>query len=250
MDFSLIIPAYNEEKTIGKVLAVAAKTPEIKQIIVVNDGSTDKTKEIVLKFKTKIKKEVQLLNFKKNRGKGFALWAGLKKALYQQIIFSDADFLNLEVKHLKKLIQPLKEGKTDLVMGTFKIKNKKITKLPKIFKKFLHWLEKNYTYSISGQRAGFKKDFMKIAHLKNAGYGVDLLITDWFLQKGKKIKKVCLNNIDHLSKAEKWGKNGPSSMKMLWDISQTIKYLKAKPKLAFEGIKIPDKKWKKFISLH
>lgn len=246
MKFSLVIPAYNEEKTLEKVIKTALKVKEVNQVIVVNDGSEDNTKKIALKFKDKI----DLISYKKNKGKGFALWSGLKKAKNEAIVFLDADFTNLKPNHIQKLITTFSNNRVDLITGIAPIQVKKPIKTRLGFLKFFQWVEKNYIYSLSGQRVGWKRDFSKIPNLKTSKYGVDLLITDWFLSHGKIVKKVFLKDVKHLSKKQKWGNKGfIKQAQMLKEIFHSFKYLKSKSKLALEGVKPQNKKWKKFIDL-
>lgn len=108
-----LIPAYNEEKTIKKIIS------EIKKIgltpLVVDDGSTDRTSEIVKNM------NVSVIGHKKNRGKGVALNTGFKHVLK---IFSDVKFvvivdadMQYSPKESIKLLKPLESGEADLVMG-------------------------------------------------------------------------------------------------------------------------------------
>jgi glycosyltransferase involved in cell wall biosynthesis len=89
---SIIIPAFNEEETIEKVVKLVIGADVLgleKQIIVVNDGSTDSTKEIVAELKDKF--NLILVNLGKNQGKGVAIRAGLKYASGDLVIIQDAD---------------------------------------------------------------------------------------------------------------------------------------------------------------
>ncbi|MDP3012997.1 MAG: glycosyltransferase family 2 protein, partial [Candidatus Subteraquimicrobiales bacterium] len=99
---SIVIPAYNEENHIKPVLDTVISTSFIDEIIVVNDGSTDKTEEIVKAYET-----VKLINRKKNGGKGAALKDGIDASSGDIIVFVDADLVGLTVKHLNNLIEPL-----------------------------------------------------------------------------------------------------------------------------------------------
>ncbi|AIJ04902.1 glycosyl transferase family protein [Methanocaldococcus bathoardescens] len=127
---SIIIPAYNEEKTIQKILkkVLDVELPLEKEIIVVNDGSTDKTKEIVEEFKKNHPNgNIKLLN-KKNGGKGSALKVGIKHSTGDIIIIQDAD-LEYDPNDYPKLIKPILEGKAKVVYGS---------RLRKIGNKFSH----------------------------------------------------------------------------------------------------------------
>jgi len=102
---TVIVPVLNEEETLLAVLKKITALAEVSQIIVVDDGSTDKTPHILKGFKNK---KVKVITHKKNSGKGAALQTGLKHAKEDLVIFQDADleynpqeFLNL-LKHAGK----------------------------------------------------------------------------------------------------------------------------------------------------
>lgn len=114
---SIIIPAYNEEKTIKdlvkKVLAV--EIPNItKEIIIVNDGSTDKTKAVLHKLRNN---KVRVIDKKYNEGKGAAIRAGLRQVTGDIIVIQDAD-LEYNPDEYKLLVQPILDNKADVVYGS------------------------------------------------------------------------------------------------------------------------------------
>ena len=113
----ILIPVYNEENQIRKVIL---ELKEIFQnIIVVNDGSTDKTENIIDSYKNVIK-----ISYKKNKGKGYALRKGLsyaKRNNFDQLILMDADGQH-NPSEIKKFIKKLDEG-YDFVSGSRFIKN-------------------------------------------------------------------------------------------------------------------------------
>ncbi len=84
-----VIPAYNEEKNIADVLKALLKSPELDEIIVVDDGSKDKTAEISEKLGVKV------IRLSGNQGKGRAMQEGLKATQTEIIVFFDADLLGL-----------------------------------------------------------------------------------------------------------------------------------------------------------
>ncbi|WP_457613316.1 glycosyltransferase family 2 protein [Methanocaldococcus sp.] len=116
---SIVIPAYNEEKTIEKILKkiINVDLPLKKEIIVVNDGSTDKTEDIVKNFiKTHPNADIKLIN-KDNGGKGSALKVGIKHSTGDIIIIQDAD-LEYDPNDYTNLIKPILEGKAKVVYGS------------------------------------------------------------------------------------------------------------------------------------
>ncbi len=131
-EISIIIPAYNEEKTISDVLSHLDNsfnsTGKIFEIIVVSDGSTDKTVE---KVKNSQRGNVKLIIFSKNKGKGMALKSGVKKARGDIIIFHDADLiLNLET--INKSLEEIK-----FFPAVFASKNLKESSFHR--SRFRHW---------------------------------------------------------------------------------------------------------------
>lgn len=114
---SIIIPAYNESKTIGAILKKIKNVPLRgieKEVIVVDDASTDGTKEILKKNKDK---SIKVLYHNKNSGKGAAIRTGLKYATGDIILIQDAD-LEYDPKDYQKLIKPILKRKADVVYGS------------------------------------------------------------------------------------------------------------------------------------
>lgn len=119
MKLSIIIPVYNEEKTVSLLLEKVTKvklTGVEKEIIVVDDGSTDTTAAKISKFISS-KSKVKYISHKKNAGKGEAVRTGLKHATGEYIIIQDAD-LEYDPKYIEHLITPLKQGVASVVYGT------------------------------------------------------------------------------------------------------------------------------------
>lgn len=119
MKLSIIIPVFNEEKTIevlySKVAAVSM--PGIKkEIIIIDDGSTDKTRSVLKKLK-QIHKEIIFITHDSNKGKGFAIQSGIKKASGDYCIIQDAD-LEYNPQEIPSLMAPIISGRSTVVYGT------------------------------------------------------------------------------------------------------------------------------------
>ncbi len=115
MKLSIIIPAYNEEKTILQLVNKVKKqeVPSVeKEIIVVDDGSNDKTYEYL-----KNVKGIALLKHDKNKGKGFAIRTGLTRTTGEIVLIQDAD-LELSPEDYPALVKPILDGKTKVVYGS------------------------------------------------------------------------------------------------------------------------------------
>jgi glycosyltransferase involved in cell wall biosynthesis len=116
MKLSVVIPCYNEVKTLGHLLQRIREAPyQPKEIIVVDDGSTDGTREL-LKHGN-IPDIERIIYFEKNEGKGAALRAGIAAATGDVVIVQDAD-LEYDPNEYEKLIQPILDDQADVVFGS------------------------------------------------------------------------------------------------------------------------------------
>ena len=117
MKLSIIIPVYNERNTLEKVLQRlnSVKFPEniIKEIIIVDDASTDGTREVVDRFK----ENYAVIHHEKNQGKGAALIDGFRKSTGDIVVIQDAD-LEYDPEDINKLLPPILQSKADVVYGS------------------------------------------------------------------------------------------------------------------------------------
>ena len=114
MKISVVIPVFNEEKTIKEVIKKVQEVDIEKEIIIVDDGSTDKTRDILDGIK---ENNIKIIFHKKNLGKGGALKTGFSNAVGDIIIPQDAD-LELDPKEYHNLIGPILEDYADVVYGS------------------------------------------------------------------------------------------------------------------------------------
>ena len=206
MNIVAIIPAYNEEETLGGVLSVLKKVKKINKIIVVSDGSTDKTVEVAESFK------VDVIALKENKGKGCAINKGLEKAFADILLFLDADLLGLKVEHVNDLLEPVLKDKAEMTIGVFK--NGRV----------LTDLAQKIVPNLSGQRALKASALQGISDLEISRFGVEAALGNHIKKTDIKIQKVVLNNMTHITKEEKLGlfKGVNARMKMYWEIISYI----------------------------
>ena len=188
---TVIICAYNEANTIKDVILSISDAIIVSEIIVVNDGSTDNTKLIIEELKTKV--DITDIHFKENRGKGYAMAIGVENAVFDIVLFIDADLSNINSKHITQLVNPLLTEEADMVLGqaTETLINYNI----------------NPFKSLSGQRALNKNEIVPIFDkIQNSKFGVETLINLYYRAEGKTIKYIMLEGLKHHTKFEKMSK--------------------------------------------
>jgi len=183
---SAIIPIFDEEKNIAKLLEFLLGTSIFYEIICVNDGSTDKSLDILKEFK----KNIKIVNFRKNYGKGHALAGGIKKANGEIVVFLDADLINLTQKHLKKLILPILKGEKKAVLGYGTPRRN-------------HFFASHpLVQMVTGQRAYEKKSLMPyLGKIAKTRYGVEIFLSSLFPKED--IVSIPLIKLTHIWKHKK-----------------------------------------------
>ena len=111
---SVVIPCYNEESTVASVIETVLGIPWVGQVVVVDDGSTDKSREILAAIDDP---RVDVVLQPVNRGKGAALRTGFAKATQEFVVVQDAD-LEYDPSEFELLLGPLLENKADVVFGS------------------------------------------------------------------------------------------------------------------------------------
>ena len=115
MKLSVVIPVYNEKKTLSELICRVEAVKLEKEIIIVDDASTDGTRDLLNKYEEQ--ERFKVIYQSKNAGKGSALRAGFDKAEGEIIIVQDAD-LEYDPKEYPLLIEPILDGRADVVYGS------------------------------------------------------------------------------------------------------------------------------------
>jgi glycosyltransferase involved in cell wall biosynthesis len=203
---SVVIAAYNEAPRIATVLKTVSNHPLINEIIVVNDGSTDKTSDIVKKF------DVILIENKKNLGKTLSVKTGVNASKNKIIMLLDADLIGIDQDSIYKLAEPVLKEQVD---WTLSLRDNSF-KIMKIMK--MDWL--------SGERV-ITKDLLLDPHIwsrPEIGYSLEVLMNKSLLDKTKTFRAVRLKNVSDTNKANKIGfiKGWSADIKMVGQISKVM----------------------------
>lgn len=180
---SVIIAAYNEERTLSSIIEIVRSWGRTKEIIVVDDGSGDQTVKSVRQFVPGI----TLIRHAKNQGKASAMVDGVRKSSGAVLLFLDADTVGLTHRDLDSMVQPMLQGKADMVLGAARFWS------AGTFEPFNH---------LTGQRVIFREALLpELDKMRSLGYGVELFINK--LHEKKRVKTVKLPHVFILGKREK-----------------------------------------------
>jgi len=192
---SIIIPAFNEERTILEVLQKVLSLPLNKEVIVVDDGSTDGTSLLLREIeKTWVYSNLRILFHDRNKGKGSAIKTALEVASGDIICVQDAD-LEYEPYQLIELLKYFEDPSIEVVYGSRFLKNN-----PVIYRTF-YWGNKLLTFMINllyGAKYTdaytcyklIRRDVMKNLNLESNGFEVEAEISVKLAKSNKKVIEV------------------------------------------------------------
>lgn len=192
MKLSVIIPVYNEAKTVEEVIQKVRAVPVEKEIIAVDDGSTDGTREILEKFKKE--RDIKVILKENNEGKGSAIREGLKYVKGDIVVIQDAD-LEYEPMDWLKMLEVMKKKNADVVYGSRVLgKGKKSSFIFYAGGRFLSFLANIlYMANITDEPTCykmFKAEVIKKINLKCRGFEFCPEVTAKVRKKGYKIYEV------------------------------------------------------------
>ncbi len=180
---SIVIPVYNEEKTIDNIIAAVSAVDMKceKELILVDDGSTDRSREILRRYSNKHR----IILTDRNMGKGSAVRRGFEKASGDVILIQDAD-LEYDPKEYPILLQPILDGDADVVFGS-----RFVTAFPRRVLYFHHYMANKLVTFVSNVFTGlnvsdmetcykvFTRDALKkiLPHLTAERFGIEPELT-------------------------------------------------------------------------
>ncbi len=194
-----IIPAFNEERTIGDVVGAVKRCSLVDDVIVVSDGSRDAT---VLAARAHGARVIEL---RENLGKGGAITAGLGCTAAHVILLLDGDLVGLTTQHVEDLLRPVLAGAAEVCIGQIK-------------RDLIQTLFPNF----SGQRALQRRVLEEIPNLENTGFGIEAVLNRHVKTSGLRTCTVPLRHLTHIPKQEKHGflRGYVGKVKATWQIAK------------------------------
>ena len=163
MKISIIIPAYNEEdriqKTLGETISYLNRQDYASEIIVVSDGSSDRTREVVEGFKSGERVAVRVIEYHPNRGKGYAVRLGMLQGAGETVMFMDADY-SVPIEAMEYGFELITNG-NDIAMASRTVSGAVVAEHQNIFRelsaKIYTWIQNRYLGIRYGDtQCGFK----------------------------------------------------------------------------------------------
>jgi glycosyltransferase involved in cell wall biosynthesis len=190
MELSVVVPAFNEEQRIlaslERIGAFLTGCGGASELLCVDDGSTDRTAELVREYTARAPVETRLLRNDRNRGKGASVRLGLLQARGRLLLFTDAD-LSAPIEEAVRLLEPLRAGRLDVAIGSRAVDRSRITRpqaLPRdlLGRSFNQVIRRLTGLPISDTQCGFKafraapvRPLLDALRIEGFGFDVELL---------------------------------------------------------------------------
>ena len=207
MGTSAVIAAYNEEKTLADVLRVLSGNRFIDEIIVVSDGSTDRTVDIARAA------GVTTIALRENQGKGYAMRVGVDYASHDTIFFVDGDMTNLTDEHIESLVRPVLRDECDMNIG---VRNRGPVR------NFFH-LQMKVGPVLSGIRVMKRDVFHTVPVRYQERFKIEAALNFFCSRAGYRQRQTVIYNLGHVIKESKRGLfDGLTSR---WDMTREVFFL-------------------------
>lgn len=195
---TVVIPAYNEEETVESVINTVLNTPLVGEVVVVNDFSKDRTREIVEEMARKEPK-ITFINHEHNQGKGAALRSGFQHASLPFVIVQDAD-LEYDPAEFERVVRPLIDDKCDVCYGSRYLKNN-----PRRVLQFWHTMGNRFLTTLSNMATNlhvtdmetcykaFKREVIQNIKIEENRFGFEPEVTAKIARRGLRVFEVSIS---------------------------------------------------------
>ncbi len=184
---SVVIPAFNEEETVGEVVAAVVGHPKVLEVIVVDDGSTDQTAGRAAEAGAAV------ITLSENKGKGGAMDAGVRTAKSDFILFLDADVTGLAHQAISRIIDPVISGKYEMFVG---LRSRKVA----LFNAVLR-----ISPIIGGERAIVRSLWYSIPRMYRSNFKIEIALNYFSKQTPLGMGFALIDGTVHVIKEKKYG---------------------------------------------
>lgn len=205
MKTTAVVAAYNEEKTIAAVLHALTSSPLIDEVIVVSDGSSDRTVEIARAFDG-----VRTVSLHANHGKGFAMATGVAMATNDVLFFCDGDMYNITEEIIEALVTPVLRNDCDMNIG---VRNRGT------LANFFH-LKLGFGPVLSGIRVMRRKVFQSVPTQYQAHFKIEAALNCFCEREGFRQQETVIYGLGHVIKESKRGLY--DGLAARWDMSREV----------------------------
>lgn len=200
---SVIIAAFNEAPTVGRCVADVVGHPQVSEIIVVDDGSSDDTAEQARKAGARV------ITLKENRGKALALDAGVAATRGDVLVFLDADVTGLTHEVLSRIIRPVIEGRCEMFVGVRARKTLWLNRLLRVFP------------IIGGERAVTRALWQRVPERHKRGFRIEIALNHTAKYYGGGMGFDLIEGVVHRTKEAKfgWWRGLWRRLRMAWEVT-------------------------------
>ncbi len=229
---SVVIPCFNEARTLGAIIEESKKCWMTQEIIVVDDGSSDGTAAVAQEF------GARLVRHRKNMGKGVAIMSGAKAARNSALVFIDGDLEDFSHESIGRLAEPVLKNEARFCKATFGRESGRVTEL--VAKPLLGFVypESQLSQPLSGQFC-IRKELLLSLDV-SLDWGIDISIVLSALKKGEKIAEADIGELKH--KHRELDQLAGTAREVTKTILQNAGFMAKKHKLIifdFDGALIP-----------
>ncbi|MEK7648326.1 MAG: glycosyltransferase family 2 protein [Patescibacteria group bacterium] len=202
MKVAAIIPALNEEQNIANVIRPLRQSRLVNEIIVIDDGSTDRTARVAQSAGARV------ITHQNNCGKGIAMFAGANATDADILFFADADLMHFIPQHADALIEPVKNGEVGMTVG---LRDRG---------RFLTWLLPHIAPVLGGERAIRRVDFLKLSGNSVRDFGIETAMNAYCRKHHIAVRYSVLQGLRQVVKERKYGfwKGFRARIRMFWQI--------------------------------